>query len=54
VGKAKNPDSLLLRTPLFLIFPFPLQSGTIVSGFARTLEVIYQLHFGVKKGVAER
>jgi len=25
-----------------------------VSGFARTLEVIYQLHFGVKKGVAER
>jgi hypothetical protein len=40
--------------PLFLNLPFPRQSGTIMSGFVRTLEVIYQVRFGDKKGVAER
>ena len=26
------------------------QGGTIMSGFARTLEVIHKVHFGSKKG----
>jgi hypothetical protein len=54
VCKAKNPNSHYCERPLFLNLPIPRQSGTIVSGFARTLEVIYQVHFGRKKGVAER
>jgi len=33
---------------------FSSQSGMVVSGFAGTIESISQLHFGGKKGVAER
>jgi hypothetical protein len=40
--------------PLFSIFPFPGQSGMIVSGFAGTIESISQLHSADKKGEAER
>ena len=50
----KIPDSYYCESPFCLNLPFPRQSGTIVSGFARTLEVIYQVHFGGKKVVAER
>jgi hypothetical protein len=51
VCKVKNPNSYYSES-LFLNLPFPRQTGTIVSGFARTLEVIYQVHFGGKKVVA--
>jgi hypothetical protein len=37
-----------------LNFPFSPQLGTIVSGFAGTIEAISQVHFGGKKGVTER
>jgi hypothetical protein len=40
--------------PLFSNFAFCSQSGMIVSGFAGTIESSNQLHFGDKKGVAER
>jgi hypothetical protein len=50
VCKAKNPDSYYCECPLFLNFPFPRQSGTIVSGFAGTIEAISQLRFVSRRG----
>ena len=54
VCKVKNPNSYYCENLFCLNRPFLRQTGTIVSGFARTLEVIYQVHFGGKKVVAER
>jgi len=54
VCKVKSPDSYYCESLFCLNLHFPRQTGTIVSGFARTLEVIYQVHFGGKKVVAER
>ena len=39
---------------LFLNVPFLRQSGTIMSGFASTIESISQVRFGGKKGGTER
>ena len=52
VCKVKSPESYYCESLFCLNLHFPRQTGTIVSGFARTLEVIYQVHFGGKKVVA--